>query len=56
MDEAHQGRDMVILEMVMEAAGLLTHGQLESSGVATIQAAVPPLVADLSQPPMAEAV
>ena len=34
--EAHQGRDAVTLEVVIEAAGLLTHGQLEGLGAPTI--------------------
>ena len=33
VEEAHQGRDAATLEVVMEAATLLTHGQLEGLGV-----------------------
>ena len=38
MEEAHQGRDVATLEVVMEAAGPLTHGQLEGLGAHTGQA------------------
>ena len=38
VEEARQGRDGATLELVMEAAGQLTHGQLEGLGVRTGQA------------------
>ena len=38
MEEARQGRDAPTLEVVMEAAGPLTCGQLEGLGVCTGQA------------------
>ena len=34
-EEAHQERDVAALEMVMEAAGPLTCGQLEGLGACT---------------------
>ena len=37
-EEAHQGRDAATLEVVMEAAGPLTHGQLEGLGACAGQA------------------
>ena len=53
-EEAHQGSDVATLEVVIEAAGPLTHGQLEGLGVRT--AKVHPEVVRLSHPPMAVAV
>ena len=35
MEEARQGRDAATLEVVMEAAGPLTRGQLEGLGACT---------------------
>ena len=32
VEEAHQGRDVATLELVIEAAGPLTYGQLEGLG------------------------
>ena len=37
-EDAHQGRDAATLEVVMEATGPLTHGQLEGLGAHTRQA------------------
>ena len=37
-EEAHQGRDAATLEVVMEAAGSLIHGQLEGLGARAGQA------------------
>ena len=38
VEEARQGRDAATLEVVMEAAGPLTHGQLEGLGARARQA------------------
>ena len=38
MEEARQGRDAATLEVVMEAAGPLTRGQLEGLGARARQA------------------
>ena len=54
MEHACQGRDAATLEVVMEAAGLLTHGQLEVLGVRTGQ--VHPETAGPSSPSVAVAV
>ena len=48
-EEARQGRDAATLEVVMEAAGPLTRGQLEGLGVRAGQAH--PQVSWLSHPP-----
>ena len=53
MEKARQGRDAATLEVVMEAAGPLTHSQLEGLGARTRQAH--PEVARLSHLPMAVA-
>ena len=54
--EAHQGRDAVILEVVLETAGLLMPSQFEGLEAYTTQVGISPLVDGPSQPPMAEAV
>ena len=54
MEEARQGRDAATLEVVMEAAGPLTHGQLEGLGARTRQ--VQPQLTMPSHLPMATAV
>ena len=41
IDEAHQGRDIATLEVVMEAARFLTHSQLESLGALAGQVVMP---------------
>ena len=51
VEKTRQGRDEATLEVVMEAARLLTHGQLEGLGVCAGQ--VHPKVAGLSYPPAA---
>ena len=51
MEEARQGRDAATLKVVMEAAKLLTCGQLEALGAHTGQAH--PKVAGLSHLPTA---
>ena len=48
-EETHLGRDVTTLEVVMEAAGLLTNSQLEGLGAPAIQVVALPLVAGLSQ-------
>ena len=53
-EEARQGRDAATLEVVMEAAGPLTHGQLEGLGARARQAQ--PQATMPSHPPMATAV
>ena len=54
VEEARQARDAATLEVVMEAAGPLTHGQLEGLGVCTWQAHLQ--VTMPSCPPVAAAV
>ena len=55
-EEAHQGRDVTKFEVVLQAAELLIHGQLEGLGLPTTQMVGPPLAAGPSQPSMAEVV
>ena len=50
MEEARQGRDAATLEVVIEAARLLTHAQLKGLGVHAGQAQ--PQVTMPSHPPM----
>ena len=54
VEEARQGRDAATLEVVMEAARLLTCGQLEGLGVCAGKAQ--PQVTMLSHPSMATVV
>ena len=54
VEEACQGRDVDTLEVVIEAAGPLTHGHLEGLGACAGQAH--PKAAGLSHPPTAAAV
>ena len=49
VEEARQGRDMATLELVIEAEGLLTLGQIEGLGAPTAQAVVPSLAGGQSQ-------
>ena len=56
MEKADQGRDAAILEIVIEAARPLTHGQVEGLGGPTAQAMAFPFEAGLSYLSMAEAV
>ena len=44
-EKAHHIRDADALEVVIEAAGLLTYSQLEGLGVPTTQAVLCPLAA-----------
>ena len=41
-ENAHQGRDAATLELVMQAAGPSTHGQLEGLGVLARQVVTAP--------------
>ena len=43
-EEAHQGRDVATLEVMIEVARLLTCGQVEALEVPTAQVGGPPLV------------
>ena len=53
-EEAHQGKDAATLEIVMESASLLMHGQLEGLGAWAKQAHAK--VAGLSHPSTSMAV
>ena len=56
VEETCQGRDIATLEIVMEAAGMLTHGQVEGLEGPTVQASGPSMVAGPIQLCTAEAV
>ena len=56
MEEACQGRDATILEVVMEIAGPLTHSHIEGRERPNMQADGPSLAAGPGQPTTTEVV